>query len=300
MKRLAVLSLCGFVAMGVAASAMLVTHDVSAQAKKAPAKSAKKKGDPAAKAGPVTPIIKSKTGILLTPTGLHWGMSPQQVMKFYDRVIDKDYVPLYQKAQAGPEMERLDAAVAGVKDAFRRSRVDFGALPTGVDATPLKGEYSYQNGESMMTINRRGAGARHFFFMKDRLWKIYDEIPVGEKRPMGPTFETAIKKLSTRYAVAGRVTEPDYLINRNYTEVDWQDDKSRVRAVDRTGMKIIGLVYEDRSVLDNLSSFRTAKPIEVGQVDPEIEALIRTPSAPAGPPKGEEDKGKEKSKKGKK
>ena len=60
----------------------------------------------------------------------------------------------------GPKMKEVDAALAEQKLAFPRSEVDFGNLPTGVDNTPLKGEYSYKNNESMMSLNVLEQAAR--------------------------------------------------------------------------------------------------------------------------------------------
>jgi hypothetical protein len=279
MKRLARLGLCVVVGLGVASAGMLVADDASA-------------GKPAAAApAPVdAPTVKNRSGIQIRPAGIHWGMTPEQVTRFYDRIIDRDFAPLYRKAQPGPQTKRLDAAVANAKAAFRRSKVVFGALPTGVDSTPLKGEYTYQNAESMMSINRRGAGTRYFFFIQNKLWKIYDEVPLGDKRPLGPSYEEAVKRLAQRYGVVGRVTQPDYAIGRNYMEVDWQDQRNHLRVLDRSGLKIVGIVYEDRGTLSNLASLRTAKPKDVSGVDPEVEALIRPPSQPAGPPKEEKKK----------
>jgi len=230
------------------------------------------------------PTVKNRAGIQIRPAGLHWGMTRDQVTRFYDRIIDRDFAPLYRKAQPGPQTRRLDAAVANAKAAFRRSKVEFGKLPTGVDSTPLKGEYTYGNGESMMHINRRGQGSRHFFFIQNKLWKIYDEVPLGDKRPLGPTYEEAVKRLAQRYGVVGRVIQPDYAIGRNYKQVDWNDQRTHLRVLDRTAHKIVAVVYEDRSTLANLDSLRTHKPKDVSGVDPDVEALIRPPSDAPGPP----------------
>lgn len=273
MKRLVRLGLCAVVGLGVASAGLLMADEASAGKPKAEA--------PAAPVDP--PNVKNRAGIEIRPAGLHWGMTSDQLTRFYDRIIDRDFAPLYRKAQPGPQTKRLDAAVANAKAAFRRSKVVFGNLPTGVDSTPLKGEYTYQNAESMMHINRRGAGTRYFFFIQDKLWKIYDEVPLGDKRPLGPSYEEALKRLATRYGVVGRVTQPDYAIGRNYMEVDWQDQRTHLRVLDRSGLKIVGVVYEDRSTLANLASLRTNKPKDVSGVDPEVEALIRPPSADPGP-----------------
>ncbi|PIE05735.1 MAG: hypothetical protein CSA75_03200 [Sorangium cellulosum] len=281
MKGLTKLGVCAVLGLGIVSAGLVVSSDASARK---PAK--------AARVAP--PTVKNRAGIQLRPAGLHWGMTPAQLTRFYDRIIDRDFAPLYRKAQPGPQTKRLDAAVANSKAAFRRSKVEFGNLPTGVDSTPLKGEYSYRNGESMMHVNRRGAGTRYFFFIQNKLWKIYDEVPLGAKRPLGSTYEQAVKRLATRYGIVGRVTQPDYAIGRNFTEVDWQDQRNHVRVLDRSGLKIVGIVYEDRNTLANLASLRTNKPKDVSSIDPEVEALMRPPSAPPVPAKDKKDKKKKK------
>jgi len=229
------------------------------------------------------PTVKDPEGIELKPAGLRWGMSPEQLAELYDREIDRSYAPLYEKAQAGPQTQRLDTAVATAKQAFRRSRLEFGSVPTGIDSTALKGEYTYNNRESMMQLNNSRSGNRYFFFIQDKLWKVYDETPLGEQKPLGPSFLEAAKKLALRYGVIGRVTEPDYDIGRNFMEVDWQDGRSHVRLLDRSGVQIVGVVYEDRATLSNLAALRPNKPTESSGVDPSVEALIRPPAPPPGP-----------------
>lgn len=278
MKRLARWGLVLGVGLGMASVALLSSGDAQAQRGRKPPAAA----TPAAPVDP--PMVKNQGGIVIKPEGLRWGMTHDQLAEFYDRVFDKDYTPLYKRAQPGPQTTRLDAALAEVKAAFRRSKIEFGSLPTGMDSTPLKGEYSYKNNESMMQLNRRGQGTRYFFFMQGKLWKIYDEVPLGEGRPLGATYMDAVGKFATEFGVVGRVTEPDYEKGPFFKEVDWRDDKTHIRVADRSGLHIVGVVYEDRTVLANLSSYRTATTEDPNKLDPEIEALVRPPAPPPGPP----------------
>jgi len=272
MKRWMKLGLC--VALGGLVDSVVVADDVFAQPKK-PA--------PATVVAPSEPpLVRNAGGIELRPAGLRWGMTSAQLAEFYDREIDRRYKAQYDKAQPGPQTDRIDAAVANAKAAFRRSKIEFGNLPTGIDSGPLKGEYTYQNQESMMQY-LQSSGNRYFFFIQDKLWKVYDEMPLGEKRPMGETYEDAAKHLATRYGVPGRIIEPDYLIGRNFTEIDWQDARTRVRLLDRSGLKIAAMVYEERATLANLAALRPNKPTDDTSVDPSIEALMRPPGPPPGP-----------------
>ena len=94
-------------------------------------------------------------------------------------MIWKDYDEKLAKARVGPERRRSRASASRRSSAFARSYIEFKDTPTGYDATGIKGEYTYKNKESLMWIQRQGK-KRYFFFINDRLWKIYDEVPLAE------------------------------------------------------------------------------------------------------------------------
>lgn len=241
--------------------------------------------DPAAASD--APAIKASASIELQPSGIHFGMSPGDVLKMYERVIENDYKDALSKAQPGPALNRVEAAVAESKAAFARSRVDFGDVPTGVDSTPMMGEYSYRNQETMLRVTRRGAnGTRYFFFIRNRLWKLYDEIPLEAAN--GKDFAEISANYAKQYGIAGRLKHANFDANRFSEEVDWQDNTTHLRLVDRTlaMVKVVGLVYEDRGILTRLPGLRTNKPQDMAAVDPAVAAVMAPPSSsvPAGKP----------------
>ena len=82
---------------------------------------------------------------------------------------------------------------------------------------------------------------RYFFFMKDRLWKIYDEIPLRADGALGASVpggrheaERALLACPARI----RAADPSQGLER--TEADWQDARSHLRAVDRSGEHLVG------------------------------------------------------------
>src|SRR4051812_16786547 len=164
MNRLRSLGLISLVAVGLMGAAAGVVTDAYA-------------APPAAKGPKPPPAVKEP--IRLTPEGLHFGMATNEVVDFYSKVLDQDYVAVYKVTPVGPKMKQVDAALADQKSAFPRSEVNFGALPTGIDNTPLRGEYNYNNNETMMSLTRQGV-TRYFFFASKRLWKIYDAVPLKE------------------------------------------------------------------------------------------------------------------------
>lgn len=266
-------------ALGMASSALVVEPRV-AEGKDKPA---------ASSAG----TIEKATG--LSPKGLHWGLTLEGVAKIYDKVFEDEYLPLLRKAQPGQEMQGLEDEQKTKQGILRRGRIDFGTIPTGVDQSPLKGEYSYNNGESMATLRLRSGTERHFFFFSDKLWKVYDEHKLAKGGTLGENFAEATKILSKRFGVAGKLVPADYDKGQPYDEMQWRDPEKTIRAIDRGN--VLGMVYADRTVADNISQYRKNKAEDLHAMDKDVAAATAHPPTYAGKP---EDKEKDKPAKGKK
>lgn len=261
-------------AAGLGVSVIAGATDVQAQRGKKP-----KAAQPAP---PPTEPPLTKQAVALSPKGIAWGMTVKQLSEMYDRTIDEDFRAEYKKASPGVQMKRLDAMVAEQKSQFRRSRVDFGALPTTVDATPLKGEYTYNNKEALLTVERNGT-TRHLFFIQDHLWKIIDEHKLSDDSPYGKDFQAAVVKLSSVFGVPGRVLPPDPAKGQYVTVVDWKDGRSHFRAIERSDTSF-ALAYEDLDTLARLASLRPNQPADDGLIDPAVADVVRKDEAPPAPP----------------
>jgi hypothetical protein len=209
---------------------------------------------------------------------IHWGMSHTELTDSYNKLnglFDREYAPLLAKLQPGVDMQQLEADRDNRKANFERSFTPFNAgTPTGYDVGALHLEYTYNNGEAIQRLFKDGKN-RFFFFMKDRLWKIYDEVPLKADGPLGATFQEAVTKLNTLFSVAARIRAADASQGLERTEADWQDGKSHLRAVDRTNEHIAGIVLEERNTLGNLAALRANKPVDPFALDPSIANLTR-------------------------
>ncbi len=209
--------------------------------------------------------------------GLRWGMSHAEVQKMFTEtggVIWKDYDEKLAKARVGPEQTALEAEREQTKQAFGRSYIEFKDTPTGYDATGIKGEYTYRNKESLMWIQRQGK-KRYFFFINDRLWKIYDEVPLAESGPWGKSYIEAVNNLNAKLGAQGRVQGADAAKGVDATTVDWKDGSSHLRAVDRSGEHVVALVLEDQNTLSNIASMRANKAVDPTAIDPSIAAVTK-------------------------
>jgi hypothetical protein len=214
-------------------------------------------------------------------SNLKWGLNLKELGKTIDAMIDAEYKPVYQKTSTA-NLRQLDLKVAEEKSQFRRSRIDFGNLPVALDSTPLKGEYSYRNKESMLTVSRKGE-TRYYFLIQDRLWKIIDEVPLSEKSPYGKNFQDAAVKLTAQFGAVGRVIPPNPDKQIYVTTVDWQDATTHVRLIER-GDDRAAIVYEDLSTLNNIDALRANKPVVEDDIPADIRALKQDDSGPPGPP----------------
>jgi hypothetical protein len=251
---------------GLSLAATAPASDVYAQKKKVEA--------------PLADPPMTKKAIALSLAGVSWGQSPKQLADLVDKILDDDYRPLYKEVQPGIKMKELDAQIAEDKAQFRRSRVDFGTLPTGLDASALRGEYTYNNREAVMSFNRKGE-LTYFFFIQERLWKLIEERKLSETTKLGKTYPEAVVNISTTYGVPGRVTPPD--ATHFAVEVDWKDATTHLRAIQRSDTAL-GLAFEDNGTLANLASLRANKAVVDTGIDPDVAAAMRGPSSDPGPP----------------
>ena len=261
-------------ALGMASSALVVEPRV-----------AEGKDKPATAAGSAGTIEKA---VGLSPKGLHWGLTLEGIAKLYDKVFEDEYLPLLRKAQPGNDMLALEDEQKSKQGILRRGRIEFGNTPTGVDQSPLKGEYSYKNAESMATLRLRSGTERHFFFFSDKLWKVYDEHKLTKGGTLGENFEEATKILSKRFGVPGKLVPADYDKGQPYDEMQWRDPEKLIRAIDRGN--VLGMVYADRTVQDNLAQYRKNKAEDLHEMDKDVAAATANPPTYAGKPDKEKDK----------
>jgi hypothetical protein len=225
------------------------------------------------------PVVKK--AIKLSLPGITWNQSPKNVTDAIEKIIDDDYKQKYKDVQPGIKMKELDAEVAELKSQFGRSRIDFGKLPTGMDATPLRGEYTYNNRECVYNLDRNGMRT-WFFFIQERLWKVIEEQKLNDKHPLGKTYQEAVVKMSTDFGAPGRVVAPDGTTHFAL-EVDWKDATTHLRAIQRSDTAM-GLAFEDNGTVANLASLRTNKPTQDNGIDPDVAAAIGGKAPDPGPP----------------
>jgi hypothetical protein len=242
-----------------------------------PPVSAKGKGG---KAEPPPTTIDKK--VKLSPDGLRFGMTIEEISKLYEKVFDDEFVPLYKAVEPGPRMAELDSELADKKQLILRNKVEFGSLPSGLDNTSLAGEYSYNNGETMTKVKLRSGAERHFFFFGNHLWKVYEVQKLSAKNKLGADFDAVLGKLTKSFVKGPRTRKADPSAGRNFDQVDWQDKETIVRLGDLGGGKA-ALIYVDRKIEENLDKYRSNKAPPVEALDHDVSDVTK-PAGPDVPP----------------
>ena len=209
----------------------------------------------------------------LAPDGIRWGLTLEAVSKVYSDYVDSSYLKLYRKTEPGPELDSLDAEVSDKKKLLKRNLIIFGNTPTGMDNTAMKGEYSYGNGESLSRVIYSPKFTRNFFFFNNKLWKIYDEYDVTGGGPLGADFEAAVNALTEIFGSKPQRLQEDYSIGRSYPEARWKTTNMLIRAVGRDPM--VGIVYSDLSVEQDLPNRRKNKPRDPQALDSAVQSVTK-------------------------
>jgi hypothetical protein len=238
MNRVVVAMLAFVLAIGVAVS--------GAEAQK------KKKAGGGKKAEAAAP---ASAQIAEAMTDVRWGMSKDQVLtSFIDKVKEK-YRPLLAKTKDAVEEDRLRQEARQEVDKLRKGQVEFDGRSTGWDVSFLKGEFTHNNGESMLVVRDQNS-QNFYFFMNGKLWKWFKAFD-AEVFPAGnfAAFSGAVeRKFGKAKQGQGELRAGEG--SRQWLE--WQDKQTRLRAVDQTGFYgFYCLVFEEKQTLDNLARLRS-------------------------------------------
>ncbi|HVU02713.1 MAG TPA: hypothetical protein VHE30_13220 [Polyangiaceae bacterium] len=266
-----------FLAVSVLLSAASAASARPTPSPAAPLLAKEAKGKAAAPKLPPPATLDKK--VKLSPDGLKFGMTLAEVSKFYEKVLDDEFAPLYKRVEPGPRMNELDAELADKKQLILRNKLEFGSLPSGLDDTPLGGEYSYNNGEFKSEIKLRSGITRHFFFIGDRLWKVIDVHKLGKKSKLGEDFDGAKAGLVKQLGKEPRALSADPSQGRKVDFVDWQDKEMIIRLMDFGGSQA-AVGYIDRKIEEGIDKFRPNKGPAQKEVDRDVADVTRGPTPP--------------------
>jgi len=225
----------------------LVLLCLAAVAQAAPAKG-KKKGKTKEEKVPVSAEISKSMG------DLKWGTPKDEIQKDLINKVKERYKPLIAKTRDAVEEDRLREAANNEIKKIRESFVEFKGTSTGWDVSFLKGEFTHGNDESMVVMRDQNS-QNFYFFIDDKLWKWYKAFD-AEVFP-ADSFATFAGAVQKRFGPAKDVNGELIPGSGSRHWLEWQDDTTRLRAVDQTDFYgFYCLVFEQKATVANLASLR--------------------------------------------
>lgn len=233
----------GFLAALVCLTVVASAH--AAPKRRGKAKSKREKGAPTSEA------IESTMG------ELKWGMSKEELLTFLATSIKEKYRPLVQKTRDPLEKDRLRHEFRDEVKRLKESFVEFDGRSTGWDVSFLRGEFTHNNGETMLV--QRDKNSQNFYLLiNGRLWKWYKAFDAAVFP--ASNFKQFGKKVQRKFGPGKDANGELSAAAGERHWIEWQDKRTRLRAVDQTEFYgFYSLVFEEKETLSELARLRRNK-----------------------------------------
>jgi hypothetical protein len=247
MKREVVLGLSLVVWMSSHAAAQDFEFTLDeVDAANAPSKGVKRKPAPAA-----APAADAGKAIQQELGEVRWGMSKADVLKVLKAQIRAEFE---QRIKVERDIMRQDALYQEAQDRARRLSGDYVAFDgqkTGWDVSPIRGEFTHGNRETMLVVAQRTTRDM-YFFIQGRLWKWYREYS-PQALQVNDAGE-ALAVLQSRFGAGKPQQDRVSDAEAAHQGTTWTDGSTRVTAL-RRGADAC-LILEDQRTIDQLAVLR--------------------------------------------
>jgi hypothetical protein len=217
---------------------------------------------------------------------LRWGLSESEVTSFAKRKLADQYNGEISKTKDSGKQGKLRGELKQAQADVGKSVVNFSGGHSKWDNSPIAGEFTYGNGESML-MSKAPNAQDFYFFVDGRLWKwceVLDKAAVG-----GGDFKKFSQAVEGKFG-KGRVKKGEITPGHGNTQwLEYLDRNSRLRAADNDSKRNgYALIYEEMATVRQLASTRPAKPTRLAGAADDDASEIKS-STPKQQKAGSED-----------
>ncbi|MGB3050875.1 MAG: hypothetical protein WBB42_07740 [Polyangiales bacterium] len=185
---------------------------------------------------------------------IQWGWSPKQVYRQLKKNIEASYKESIAKTTDAIEEDRLRHKMAEEAREIRDSYLEFDGTPSAYDSGYLKGEFTHQNGESLLRVRTKNT-QDFFFFINERLWKRYRAFDASVFE--GASFAEFGGALQKRYGKAKTKSGVRTPGAASAQWLEWKEPRVLARAVDNNEFYgFYCLILEDPKTVAQLGKLR--------------------------------------------
>jgi hypothetical protein len=196
---------------------------------------------------------------------IQWGWTPKQVYQHLKKGIEASYQEPIAKTTDAIEEDRIRHKMAEEAREIRDSHFEFDGTATAYDSGYLKGEFTHNNGESLLRVRTKNT-QDFFFFINDKLWKRYRAFDASVFE--GASFDEFGKALQQRYGKAKKRTGPLHPGGASKQWYEWRESRVLAKAVDNNEFYgFYCLILEDPKTVAQLGKLRKNKSAEVAKND---------------------------------
>lgn len=195
---------------------------------------------------------------------IQWGWAPKQVYRHLKKEIEARYQEPISKTTDAIEEDRLRHKMAEEIAQIRDSFFEFDGTASAYDSGYLKGEFTHNNGESLLRV-RTKTTQDYFFFIDDKLWKRYRAFDASVFQ--GASFDEFGRALQQRYGNAKKKSGPLHAGGDARQWYEWREPRVLAKAVDNNEFYgFYCLILEDPKTVAQLGKLRKnkAEKVETG------------------------------------
>jgi hypothetical protein len=188
---------------------------------------------------------------------LRWGMSEREVAGYAKRELASEYSAALSKTKDAGQQSKLKNDLKAAQSEVDKSTFSFTGGKSRWDSSPIAGEFSYDNQESMM-MSKDISGTTYYFFLDGKLWKY---VRILDKKAAGGDFKKFSKYIEDKFG-KGREKKGEVTPGQGDTHwLEYLDRNSRMRAADDNGKRGgYAMIFEEMATVRQLASTRPQKP----------------------------------------
>lgn len=205
---------------------------------------------------------------------LRWGLNEREVSAYAQRELAATYNAEIAKTKDAGKQAKLKADLKRAQADVGKSQVEFTGAKSRWDSSPVAGEFTHDNGETMLVAKGPDADS-YYFFVNSRLWKV---VKVVDKQHAGD-FKKFSKSVEDKYG-KGRSKKGEVTPGQGPTQfVEYMDRNSRMRAADASDKRGgYALIFEEMATVRELASTRPKTPTRLAGQSDEDEVAPKAPA----------------------
>jgi hypothetical protein len=183
---------------------------------------------------------------------LRWGLSESETTAYAKRYLEQRYDAQIQKTKDNGKKGQLRADLKKAQADVGKSLISFEGKSSRWDVSPVAGEFTYGNGESML-VAKEPEATNYYFFLNGRLWKWYKAVDQGAA---GGDFKKFSRTVEGQFG-KGRVKKGELAPGKGETQwLEYLDRNSRMRAADNSKRGVFAMIFEEMATVRELASTR--------------------------------------------